>query len=54
MPANRNLLRGPALGARLRGRRCPGCLAAALAFLDSTYTAGATLAGWDRVAIERR
>ena len=28
--------------------------ATVLAFLESTYTAGATLAGWDREALERR
>ncbi len=28
--------------------------ATVLAFLESTYTAGATLAGWDRQAVERR
>ena len=28
--------------------------ATVLAFLESTYAAGATLAGWDREALERR
>ena len=34
-------------------RRSPSPERALLAFINSTYTAGATLAGWDRTALER-
>jgi hypothetical protein len=34
-------------------RRSPSPERAVLAFINSTYTSGATLAGWDRKALER-
>ena len=34
-------------------RNSPAPERALLSFLDSTYAAGATLAGWDRAALER-
>jgi len=35
-------------------RRAPSPTAALMAFCDSTYAAGADLAGWERAALERR
>ena len=35
-------------------RTAPSPSTALASFLDSTYTAGADLAGWDRPALERR